>query len=145
MQLLLYQLCWKGECNMFMSAVAMSSLQQVWSRHAAPLKLIVKSLLATVCCGCLPVAVALAVCPTYTAELFPTCVRSTAMGIFNQAARGGSIAAPFLLMLGAQLNLHSQPIFLPFMLFGLLSVVAGLMVLVLPETLGTTLPESMQV
>eukprot|EP00775_Hariotina_reticulata_P004351 gene4351-4604_t len=92
--------------------------------------------------GC---SVALAVCPTYTSELFPTCVRSTAMGIFNQASRCGSIAAPFLLMLGAQLNQHySQPMFLPFMLFGLLSVVSGLLVLLLPETLGTALPENMQ-
>jgi len=44
-------------------------------------------------------------------------------------------------MLGAQLNLHSQPMFLPFMLFGLLSIVSGLLVLLLPETLGTALPE----
>eukprot|EP00775_Hariotina_reticulata_P004347 gene4347-4600_t len=80
----------------------------------------------------------------YTAELFPTCVRSTAMGIFNQAARCGSIAAPFLLMLGAQLNIRSA-VFVPYMVFGCMSVFAGLMVLLLPETLGAHMPETMQV
>jgi hypothetical protein len=40
----------------------------------------------------------------YTAELLPTSCRSTIMGICSQASRLGSVCAPFLLMLGAQLG-----------------------------------------
>lgn len=40
----------------------------------------------------------------YTAELLPTFCRSTIMGMCSQASRLGSLVAPFLLMLGAQLG-----------------------------------------
>ncbi|WIA32316.1 hypothetical protein OEZ86_003156 [Tetradesmus obliquus] len=78
----------------------------------------------------------------YTAELFPTSVRSTAMGICSQAARVGAIAAPFMLMLGSSLRLVS-PVFLPYLIFGAISCLAGLLVLLLPETLGAAMPETM--
>lgn len=80
----------------------------------------------------------------YTAELFPTAIRSTAMGTFNQASRCGSIAAPFMLMLGSQLNIVSTA-FIPYMVSGGVSALAGLLVLLLPETLGAPMPESMEV
>eukprot|EP00878_Enallax_costatus_P038637 GHUV01044027.1.p2 GENE.GHUV01044027.1~~GHUV01044027.1.p2 ORF type:complete len:144 (+),score=15.71 GHUV01044027.1:433-864(+) len=66
------------------------------------------------------------------------------MGVFNQASRLGSIAAPFMLMLGTQLNIVSAA-FIPYMVFGGVSALAGLLVLLLPETLGAPMPESMEV
>eukprot|EP00879_Flechtneria_rotunda_P009594 GHRR01010040.1.p1 GENE.GHRR01010040.1~~GHRR01010040.1.p1 ORF type:complete len:462 (+),score=137.43 GHRR01010040.1:992-2377(+) len=90
--------------------------------------------------GC---SAAQAVIGIYTAELFATPIRSTAMGIFSQAARCGSIAAPFLLMMGTQLAIKSS-VFVPYMAFGAVSLLAGLLVLVLPETLGAPMPETMQ-
>uniref|UniRef100_A0A383VWQ0 Major facilitator superfamily (MFS) profile domain-containing protein n=1 Tax=Tetradesmus obliquus TaxID=3088 RepID=A0A383VWQ0_TETOB len=78
----------------------------------------------------------------YTAELFPTSVRSTAVGICSQACRLGAIAAPFMLMLGSSLRLVS-PVFLPYLVFGAISCLAGLLVLLLPETLGAAMPETM--
>lgn len=79
----------------------------------------------------------------YTAELYPTSIRSTAIGLFSQAARVGSIAAPFMLMAGSQVP-NISPIFIPYMVFGSLSCLAGLLVLLLPETLGAAMPESME-
>lgn len=40
----------------------------------------------------------------YTAELVPTYCRSSVFGMCGQASRLGSLVAPFLLMLGAQLD-----------------------------------------
>jgi hypothetical protein len=48
-----------------------------------------------------------------------------------QAARVGAIAAPFMLMLGSQLRIGS-PVFLPYLIFGAISCLAGLLVLLLP-------------
>jgi hypothetical protein len=48
-----------------------------------------------------------------------------------QAARVGAIAAPFMLMLGSQLVIVS-PVFLPYLIFGAISCLAGLLVLLLP-------------
>lgn len=64
------------------------------------------------------------------------------MGVFSQAARIGCIAAPFMLMLGAQLQIFS-PVFIPYVVFGSISCLAELLVLLLPETLGAEMPESM--
>lgn len=95
--------------------------------------------------SCHPVsAAALAACPIFSTELFPTVVRGTAMGLLNQVGRCGSIAAPFLLMMGAQLGLHSA-VFLPFLVFGVVAVLAGVLVLFLPETLGMAMPETLKV
>jgi hypothetical protein len=43
----------------------------------------------------------------------------------------GAIAAPFMLMLGSQLRIGS-PVFLPYLVFGAISCLAGLLVLLLP-------------
>jgi hypothetical protein len=48
-----------------------------------------------------------------------------------QAARLGAIAAPFMLMLGSQLHIVF-PSFLPYLVFGAISCLAGLLVLLLP-------------
>lgn len=62
------------------------------------------------CVPCPCAAAASAVNSIYIAELLPTSCRSSVMGICSQASRVGSIAAPFLLMMGAQVALegHSQ-------------------------------------
>jgi hypothetical protein len=43
----------------------------------------------------------------------------------------GAIAAPFMLMLGSQLGIVSS-VFLPYLVFGAISCLAGLLVLLLP-------------
>ena len=70
----------------------------------------------------------------YSAELFPTVVRGVGMGFTVVVSRLGTMLAPYLLLLG-----HYSPV-----LFGCCALLSGLLVLVLPETLGKALPETLQ-
>lgn len=91
--------------------------------------------------------------PTFTAELYPTHVRSRALGAFNQACRVGSITSPFMLLLGAQ---HAaavavagaggvSAVFLPYVVMGSLALLAGGLLMLMPETLGLAMVESVEV
>jgi len=75
----------------------------------------------------------------YTAEMFPTEIRSTAVGASSLCGRIGGIIAPQI----AMLNTIWLP--LPLLVMGAGSFIGGLLVFVfLPETLGKKLPDSMQ-
>lgn len=69
----------------------------------------------------------------FAAELFPTSIRSRAMGLQSLCARIGGLIAPFVADLG---NTSAS---LPFAIFGAPCVVAGLLLLTLPETVGKPL------
>ncbi|XP_018607306.1 solute carrier family 22 member 4 [Scleropages formosus] len=71
----------------------------------------------------------------FTSELFPTVVRNVAMGTCSMTARIGSIISPFIIYLG---NYYK---YLPYILIGSVTVIAGLLCLLLPESFGKTLPE----
>ncbi|XP_031432738.1 solute carrier family 22 member 5-like [Clupea harengus] len=71
-----------------------------------------------------------------TAELYPTVLRNTALGTCSMASRVGSISAPYFLYLG---NYYKS---LPYILIGTLSVLSAFLSLLLPESLGMPLPES---
>ncbi|XP_071955146.1 organic cation transporter protein-like isoform X2 [Antedon mediterranea] len=73
----------------------------------------------------------------YSAEIYPTPVRSAGIGISSVAARIGGILSPFVL------EFESLYEHLPLIIFGSLSIAAGLLVLFLPETNGRQLPETM--
>ncbi|XP_072020844.1 organic cation transporter protein-like [Amphiura filiformis] len=73
----------------------------------------------------------------FSGELFPTPVRSIGIGMSSMCARVSGIIAPFILTLGD----YWSP--LPFIFFGVNSVVAGSLALFLPETLGTNLPQTL--
>lgn len=60
------------------------------------------------------------------------------MGISSTAARIAGILSPFMLELGSLW----EP--LPFILFGGLSIAAGLLALLLPETKDKILPETLE-
>ncbi|XP_037088471.1 organic cation transporter protein-like [Pollicipes pollicipes] len=72
----------------------------------------------------------------YSAELFPTAVRNTGLASCSFAARFGGILAPLLLLLRDEVH----PAF-PVVVFGLAAMVAGLTILLLPETADRPLPE----
>ena len=74
----------------------------------------------------------------WSCELFPTEIRGSAVGISSTGARFGSLLTPFLI--GLQ-NLVS---WLPGTVFGLVSILAGVVSLLLPETLGKALPMSIE-
>ncbi|PNW78695.1 hypothetical protein CHLRE_09g387060v5 [Chlamydomonas reinhardtii] len=87
--------------------------------------------------GC---AGAFTIASIFTSEMFPTLVRSAVLGAENEAARVGGIAAPFIVLVGVSTGQGAMP----FIIFGIASLVAGAAIFTLPETLGTRLPDTMQ-
>ncbi|CAH1802524.1 unnamed protein product, partial [Owenia fusiformis] len=87
--------------------------------------------------GKLAIGSAVAMVWTYTPEAYPTYLRAAATGAGSSIARVGAIIAPYLLLLGDVTNKS-----VPLVIFGVLSLVAGLSNLWLPETRGKVLPET---
>ncbi|CAH1777776.1 unnamed protein product [Owenia fusiformis] len=73
----------------------------------------------------------------YSAELFPTLVRNSAVGFSSMCARIGGVITPFINFMG---YLHPA---VPAGTFGGLALIAGLLTIILPETLNRPLPESL--
>ena len=74
----------------------------------------------------------------YTAELFPTIIRNSAIGRCSTIARVGGICS---LLLGIT---QSVWVALPMLIMGSVAIVAGILAIFFPETLGERLPETMQ-
>lgn len=71
-------------------------------------------------------------------EMFPTPIRSISTGIVGMASGLGSVLSPLLLILSD----YWPP--LTMLVFGGASILAGLVALLLPETMGCDLPETME-
>ncbi|KAI1902936.1 hypothetical protein AGOR_G00021430 [Albula goreensis] len=71
----------------------------------------------------------------FTSELFPTVVRNMAMGTCSMAARISTIISPFVIYLGSYFK------YLPYIVIGSLTVFAGMICFLLPETFKKVLPE----
>ncbi|BFZ10272.1 hypothetical protein BsWGS_13311 [Bradybaena similaris] len=69
------------------------------------------------------------------AELFPTVTRNIGMGVASMSARIGGLLAPFFL------DLKTVSESFPLIMFGGLSLLAGSLALMLPETAGKPLPQ----
>ncbi|XP_019622928.1 PREDICTED: organic cation transporter protein-like [Branchiostoma belcheri] len=74
----------------------------------------------------------------FTAEIYPTVIRNIGVGMGAMMARVGGIVAPFIDLLGV----YWTP--LPYVIFGGTSIAAGLLALLLPETKGKALPETIE-
>ena len=74
----------------------------------------------------------------YTAELYPTIIRNTAIGSCSSIARIGAILALVLQLLSS----YYKPA--PMLIMGIAALVAGVMALNFPETVGNKLPETME-
>ena len=79
----------------------------------------------------------------YSSEVFPTVIRTVGVGSCTFFGRLGSLLAPQVLLLG-ELLFSGMPGLVPFLLFGSLCLVASLLVLYLPETLNTKLPDTIE-
>ncbi|XP_029924921.1 solute carrier family 22 member 5-like, partial [Myripristis murdjan] len=86
--------------------------------------------------GKFAVTVAFSVVYAYTAELYPTVLRNTALGACSMASRIGSISAPYFIYL------RNYSISLPYILIGSLTALSGLLSLLLPECYGMPLPDT---
>lgn len=74
----------------------------------------------------------------YSAEMLPTLIRSSIVGVFSTLARFFSLIAPFVPLL------QNYFTFLPLLIFGSTAGISGVLALMLPETLGTKLPNSIK-
>ncbi|XP_071941426.1 organic cation transporter protein-like [Antedon mediterranea] len=74
----------------------------------------------------------------YSSELFPTVIRTIGIGECSMMARIGGISAPYIMYSGKSVS------WVPMVLFAVLSAIAGLIMLLLPETLNRPLPESIE-
>ncbi|XP_032230207.2 organic cation transporter protein isoform X2 [Nematostella vectensis] len=74
-----------------------------------------------------------------SSEQFPTVVRNIGMGTGSMCARVGAILSPFLVMLA---QLQGFSLTFPVSIFGVLAVLAAFSSLWLPETLNTSLPQT---
>nr|XP_046266413.1 solute carrier family 22 member 5-like isoform X2 [Scatophagus argus] len=86
--------------------------------------------------GKFAVTTAFAVVYAYTAEVYPTVLRNTALGACSMASRIGSIVAPYFIYL------RSYSVSLSYILMGSLTALWGLLSLLLPETYGMPLPDT---
>lgn len=88
--------------------------------------------------GKLFIAGSFAVIYNYSAELFPTVVRNSAMGLGSMCARLAGAFTPLITLL------DSFDPKIPAFIFGVVSLISGLWVLFLPETNGQPMPESIE-
>ena len=79
----------------------------------------------------------------YSSELFPTVIRTFGVGACAFFGRVGSLTAPQILLLGQRLYPDS-PELVTFLTFGVLCLVAGMLSLMLPETLNKALPDTVK-
>ncbi|KAL5009580.1 hypothetical protein ScPMuIL_011885 [Solemya velum] len=92
--------------------------------------------------GKLGASAAFATIWVFSAELFPTVLRNSAMGASSLCARVGGMVAPYIADLGDVLEGDVSQVF-PLIIFGLATVAAGVLSLCLPETLHRHLPETL--
>ena len=78
----------------------------------------------------------------YTAQLFPTSIRATAVGACSTMARVGGALAPIIGKYLIELGTISEIV--PLCLFGGFGLAGGLCALLLPDTVGFPLPSNFQ-
>ncbi|XP_061167471.1 organic cation transporter protein-like isoform X1 [Saccostrea echinata] len=88
-------------------------------------------------------AAAFGVIYTFSEELFPTVVRNGGLGASSSVARIGGMLAPYVAKSGEEIGGDFGKAF-PLVVFGAVSILAGCLALVLPETLHRKLPETIE-
>ncbi|KAJ8021290.1 Solute carrier family 22 member 6-B [Holothuria leucospilota] len=84
------------------------------------------------------ISISFSVVCTWSAELYPTTVRTSAMGLFSMSSRVGAILVPFMLIM--------EDVWpsLPLLIMGCLSITAGLLCIFFPETKGRPMPSTFE-
>lgn len=84
------------------------------------------------------IVLSFATCYIYSTELFPTRVRNAGVGSSSMFARIGSMVAPFAVSISTDQKWLSPVI------LGITAIIAAIVCLKLPETLGSKLPEAVE-
>ncbi|KAG8240186.1 hypothetical protein J437_LFUL019173 [Ladona fulva] len=84
------------------------------------------------------IAGSFAIIYNYTAELFPTVVRNTAIGVGSMCARLSAALTPLITLL------DSFDKKLPTTIFATISIVSGVLAMLLPETLHQPMPQTLE-
>nr|KAG5711087.1 hypothetical protein BaRGS_004731 [Batillaria attramentaria] len=79
----------------------------------------------------------------FSSELFPTVIRNSGIGASSVFARVGGIMAPYIANLGQSIGGEAATA-VPLVIFGAAAMIAGVLLLCLPETLNRRLPETVQ-
>ncbi|XP_051952045.1 solute carrier family 22 member 16-like [Xyrauchen texanus] len=88
--------------------------------------------------GKFAIAIAFGLVYLYTCELYPTMIRSLAVGSGSMMCRVGSVVAPFCVYLA------DIWIYLPQLIVGILAFIIGILTMFLPETLGQPLSSTLE-
>lgn len=88
--------------------------------------------------GKFAIAIAFGLIYLYSCELYPTIIRSLAVGSGSMMCRVGSVVAPFCVYLA------DVWIYLPQLIVGILAFVIGVLTMLLPETLGKPLTTTLE-
>ncbi|KAM3602855.1 uncharacterized protein V6R79_012142 [Siganus canaliculatus] len=88
--------------------------------------------------GKFAIAIAFGLIYLYTCELYPTIIRSLAVGSGSMMCRVGSVVAPFCVYLS------DIWVYLPQLIVGILAFIIGVLTLLLPETLGRPLTTTLE-
>ncbi|KTG41659.1 hypothetical protein cypCar_00005113 [Cyprinus carpio] len=88
--------------------------------------------------GKFAIAIAFGLIYLYTCELYPTIIRSLAVGSGSMMCRVGSVVAPFCVYLA------DVWIYLPQLIVGILAFIIGILTMFLPETLGQPLTSTLE-
>jgi hypothetical protein len=93
---------------------------------------------ACVVVGKFLIASSFAIIYNYSAELFPTVIRNSALGIGAMCARTSGALTPLITLL------DSFDPTLPSIIFAVIAMISGFLTLFLPETLNKPMPQSIQ-
>lgn len=88
--------------------------------------------------GKFSIAIAFGLIYLYTCELYPTIIRSLAVGSGSMMCRVGSVVAPFCVYLADVWQ------YLPQLIVGILAFIIGVLTFLLPETLGKPLTSTIE-
>lgn len=84
------------------------------------------------------IASSFAIIYNYSAELFPTVIRNSAMGLGSMCARTSGALTPLITLL------DSFDPKMPSIIFAIISVISGFCVMFLPETLNKPMPQTIE-